>query len=218
MIRILKDELNYLIFGELYLRFDDPGAKRKAFNILESTIQCLERKGFGNVTLEMIAREAGVTRPLLKHYFEDLNELTMTAIKYIRLRFQKLVTDAMSQQKTPEGMLKSYVDSCFHWVDNTRTHANVWLSFLSLCAKKPSYRLVNTSAVEIGEDRIKKLLQNGQATGVFHFENVEDTAKSIQVFITGALITYGSDTTRSEESFKTMIRVQCLSLAGAKLS
>jgi|GEM_PF-5081548 len=89
--RLLKDEINYIIFNEIYFRFTQPKAKRKAFTILETCVRCLSRKSFEEVTLQIIATEAGVSRPLIKYYFTDLASLLETVVKYIRLKFQNYV-------------------------------------------------------------------------------------------------------------------------------
>lgn len=213
---MLKDEINYLIFGEIYFRFSDPGARRKAFAILEAAIVCLDRKGFGGVTLEMIAREAGITRPLIKHYFADLDDLCGTAVKYIRLRFQKMVVDEVSNQTTEVLKLVRYIDTCFEWIDKFRSHANVWLSFLSQCVRKPSLRKLNTTAVETGEERIVGLLRLGQKNNVFHFKSVEGTAKALQSLLTGALVTYSSEDLRDAKEYKKAILSHGLQLVGVK--
>ena len=212
---IIKDEINYLVFGEIYHRFDDPGAKRKAFTILEATIECLNKKGFGSVTLEMVAREGGVSRSAIKHYFSDLDDLSGTAIKYIRLRFQKRVVDAVSKHTTPTAMLAQYIDSCFEWVENQRAHANVWLSFLSQCVRRPTLREINTTAVVIGEERIQRLLKLGQEAGAFSFASPEAAAKAVQSLVMGAMITYASENLADPAEYKAIIKRNCLALAGA---
>src|SRR5258708_1270912 len=100
----------------------------------------------------MIAREAGVTRPLLRHYFEDAADLELTSLKYIRLVFQKLAVQAVSDKSLADQALAAYVDSCFYWVDNFESHAKVWMAFLQLCSRRKAFRDLNSAVVEVGEE------------------------------------------------------------------
>jgi AcrR family transcriptional regulator len=212
--KVLKNELDFFLFSEIYQRFQEPRAKRKALNLLESTIQCLSRKGFDGITLEMIARESAVTRPLIKHYFDDLQELKVFSIKYIRLLFQTLAVDEMKKAKNPAEMLGAYIDSCFRWVSNHRSHSLVWLAFMHRCAHNSEMRQLNTEAVDTGNERIETLLELGKSQSVFHFDLANETAKMIQVLITGALITFVSENLKDPKAFAIETRNTCLQLAG----
>src|SRR5262249_37486920 len=107
--KFLKDDLRYLVFSEIYLRFSEPKTLRRAFAILESAIDCFDKKGFGYVTLTMIARQAGVTRQSVNHYFKDLAEIRETAIKYIRLIGQNVVVNAIKEGVRSDLVLKHYI-------------------------------------------------------------------------------------------------------------
>jgi AcrR family transcriptional regulator len=212
----LRRELTFLIFTEVYQKFDDPKARRKAFSILEAAINCFARKGFDGTTQEMIAREAGVTRPLLRHYFEDPANLQEIAIKYIRLIFQKMAIDAMSSGKTADEMVLNYVNGCFEWIRNFRSHSTVWARFLSSCMSNKKFRALNTVAVAAGEERIQSLLEMGKSAGVFQFEDAAGAAKSLQVIISGALITAASEDLPDGQAFQKMIQKSVVHLLGIR--
>lgn len=214
--KLLKNEIEYLIFNEIYQRFQEPKAKRKALSLIEAAITCIAKKGFESVTLEMVAREAAVTRPLIKHYFSDLEELKLFSIKYIRLLFQKLVVTEMGKVSEPDKMISVYIESCFVWIKNHRIHAMVWLAFLHRCAQSPKMRAVNTEAVRTGDERIKGLLALGKTSGFFKFDDLERTAKMIQVLITGAMMSSVSEDFEEPKNFILQVRTQCLDILGAK--
>lgn len=214
--KMIRDDLRYLLFSELYLRFDSPKTKRKAFSILEATIDCIAKKGFDGLTMERIAREAGVTRQLVKYYFEDTRELSGFAIKYIRLLFQKLAVDAMLKDQRPDLMLANYAEVCFQWVDTFRIHALTWFCFLNLCSGNKKYRELNTASIMAGEERVRSLLEDGKKTGVFHVADTANAAKLIRILITGAMIVYASEELEDPKSFIRSISRQCLDLAGTE--
>lgn len=208
-----REELRYLIFSEIYHRLGEPKFRRKAFSILEAAITCYAKNGFDHVTLEMVAREAGVTRPLIKHYFKNADDVRDHAMKYIRLLFQKIAIDAMVAQPDPVSMLEAYVRSCFRWLDSSRTHSQVWLSFLHTCSHSRKERLLNTEAVNTGTDRITSLLREGQKQKLFTCADPVAAARALQVMMTGGLISSVSED--APKNLADLTVEQCHTIAGS---
>lgn len=211
----IRTDFKFLIFNELSSADWSPKARRVAFGHMEATIQCLARKTFDSVTLNDIAREAGVTRQALRRYFNDSEELKTLSMKYIRLLFQKLVLEAVSQETDARSMLSVYVASHFRWLESQKTHMVVWFLFMQRCFHKKKFRELNTAAVHAGTDRITSLLERGVEQGVFQCEHPEVTARTIQLVITGALVSAISENISKPAVFSNYVEQQCLALAGA---
>jgi AcrR family transcriptional regulator len=201
-VRHAKIDIQHVVFQEIYTRMDDPKGQRKAFLLLEAAISCYARRGLDGVTAEMVAREAGVTRTLLNHYFEDMNDLRLTCLKYIRVLFQKLAITAIGQRREVIDQLHNYVESCFHWCETFRPHVLVWLAFLQQCGSNKASREVNTLATSVGQDRISALIEKGVAQGSLKSENIEQTAKILQSLITGAIVVMVSENLENKSAFK----------------
>jgi AcrR family transcriptional regulator len=216
-MRVIRNDVTYEIFSEIYQRLNEPKAKRKAFAILEAAIACYALKGWERVTLEMIAREAGVSRALLLHYFKDAAELRLFAIKYIRLRFQKLAISALVGEKNPIEMIRAYVEACFTWVDKSRKHALVWLSFLHSASHNPKDRELNSAAVQTGTERIASLLVLGANQGVLREIEPAAAAKALQSLLMAGMICYASENFPDEGlEYRKCILNYCLKIAGAQ--
>lgn len=215
---IERDRLRFLIFDDLYLRFTDPKIKRKAFTILEAAITCFARKGWDETTIVMVAREAGISRSLINHYFKNVAELRVFALKYIRLRFQTLVLEKMKKGTTATDMLSLYVTGCFDWLETSRTQAVVWFSFLTRCTRSHPDRRLNTEAVDTGTERLQQLITQAAQKGELHCDNPVAAAEMIQVVITGTLVTLASENCSEEKIHRlkeTCVRT-CLAAAGAR--
>lgn len=214
--KTLRADIKYILFIELYNRLEEPKAKRRAFFILEAAISCFAKKGFESVSMEMIAREAGVTRPLVKYYFKDLQDIQITAVKYIRLLFQKYAIEALSRADDSSSALNMYVRACFDWLANFRTHAKVWLAFIHVCSYHRASSALNTSAVQVGAERITQILEVGVARGEFQCENPQTAARLIQTVITGALISFGSEQLEAPSDYQKMVEMHCLEIASGQ--
>lgn len=212
-MRFAKVDYKYLLFSEIYTRFDEPKSVRKAFALLEAAIGCYSRKGFDSVTMQMIAREAGVSRTLLSHYFESANEVRDLSIRYIRLLFQKIAIQAIEKPEAIEEKLREYVRSCFYWSNNFRAHALVWLAFLHRCSSDTKLRALNTAAGAVGADRISGLIDAGRSQGIFFAVDSHAAAREIQAVVAGGLILAISENLPDEAAFAESIVERCLTIA-----
>ncbi|MGZ3771725.1 MAG: TetR/AcrR family transcriptional regulator [Bdellovibrio sp.] len=210
--KLLKDDIKYLLFSEMYLKFSDPKKRRKAFSIIEAAVHCFAKKGFEKTTLDMVAREAGIARSLLNHYFKGIEDIRLTSIKYVRLLFQNLAVEEIKKGKSPTESIKLYVQSCFHWTENFKSHGKVWVAYLGLCISNQKHRELNSLAVQAGEERITALLNLGKSKNEFSFDSAEESAKIIQTIITGAMITLACENHNDPQGYKKLIIDQCLTV------
>ncbi len=215
--KIIKDDIRYLLFADIYTKYSEPKTRRKAFAILESAIATFDKKGFENVTLTMIARESGVTRQLLNHYFESLNELRALALKYIRVIGQRIVVNAIPTDAPADQMLKGYFEAHQFWARNYKVHLRVWLGFLNSCAKNKSDREMNIVSVAAGTNRLEELLKAGKASGIFTVPDAREAARLIQTLMLGWLVSsLTEDDGINSSQLETSVVKECLRIAGAK--
>lgn len=210
-MKIIRDDVRYLLFINIYRRFQEPKTNRKAYAILESAIVCYAKKGWAKTTLEMIARESGVSRTLILHYFKDSKDLRDVTIQYVRLLLQKYVVDAISQKKNPAEMLETYIRTCFLWTEHMRSHALLWFSFLFACCNSPKDRKLNTEAVTVGCERLASIIAMGMSNGVFKVVDPLQTAQALQAFIAGGMISYASQdfSNDSRKAYLEMMTEHC---------
>jgi len=209
-------EFRELAFKEIYQRYSEPKTQRRAFSFLEAAIQCFDKKGFENVTITMIAREAGVTRQLLSHYFKDLAEIREFTIKYVRVIGQQLMLQQLEKKSQPDQILQTYLYSHWLWVSHFKNHVRVWLNFLSYCSKRESDRTINTRAMSAGHDRIKQILHQGRIEGYFRHQNDAMTATVIQTLITGWLTNIITKDIENPQELSETIIQHVLNMVGSK--
>lgn len=214
--KILRDDLRYIIFTEVFQRFNEPKKNRRAFSILEVAIDCFDRKGFANVTFVMVAREAGMTRQALGRYFKNIDDLREVSLKYIRILGQKMALDLIGNKKDPVELFSGYVSVHFTWAKVYRSHARVWLSFLSSCAQKKSDRRLNTLAVIAGHERIVQLIEKGKRSGVFQCADSLMAAKAVQTLLTGWTMSLITEDLADEAKTTQVIIQNCLRTVGYK--
>lgn len=209
-IKLIKNDLKYILFSEIYQRYSEPKTRRKAFAVMETAVHCFDRKGFENVTFLMVAREAGLTGPSLRYYFTDLDELRLIAIQYVYLTAQKIVLTHMEKGKSPKDLLRLYLEGHYLWIYNAKTHFRVWLSFVSSASRNKKDRELNTKATLIGTKRIIEFLEAGKKSGILKHDDSLIGARFLQTFILGWLSACASQNIEDVKGFSESMISECL--------
>jgi AcrR family transcriptional regulator len=69
--------------------------------LLESAARGLSRDGYGNLTLERVASEAGYTRGALYHQFKDKEDLALAVIDWVDETWRQEVGPLIEQESDP---------------------------------------------------------------------------------------------------------------------
>jgi len=73
--------------------------------LLESAARGLSRYGYGNLTLERVAGDAGYTRGALYHQFEDKEDLALAVIDWVDETWRQEVGQPVEQEADPLAAL-----------------------------------------------------------------------------------------------------------------
>jgi AcrR family transcriptional regulator len=73
--------------------------------LLESAARGLSRRGYGNLVLEDVAREAGYTRGALYHQFKDKEDLALAVVRWADETWRKEVGEPAKLQDDPVDAL-----------------------------------------------------------------------------------------------------------------
>jgi AcrR family transcriptional regulator len=73
--------------------------------LLESAARNLSRYGYGNLVLELVARDAGYTRGALYHQFKDKEDLALAVLKWVDEDWRREVGPLVEQQSDPVAAL-----------------------------------------------------------------------------------------------------------------
>ncbi len=163
-------------------------AQERQLKIIEAAVEDFASVGIEKSTYESIARRSKVSRPLVHHYFPDKEVLIERAITYVRANFQSIAVKAIQGEEKSEHQLNAYIVSTFDWLKKYPAHVKVWLLFYYYCGIDAKYRKLNSDLVDMGHRRIKAILEIGHTQKRFIVKNATETAKLIQLLITGGLL------------------------------
>lgn len=191
----IVDDFRFLIFSEIYNKFNSRSQKRTSFNILESAIECFSKSGFQHTTLAMISKKAGVSKATILNHFSSLSEIQLTSFKYIRLLYQSHVLKEIESEKSAEVIFYKYFHSALKWPNYFPKHSTVWISFLHHSRLNSDSKNLNSEAVAIGFRRLKEIILMGIKSNEFTCEEktIESIARSIHHCLTGLILAQATE-------------------------
>jgi AcrR family transcriptional regulator len=130
----------------------EPDARRQ--QILGCAVRLFGEHPFEEVSSGDIAREAGVARGLVNHYFGTKKELYLEVVRVLATIPDVALT------AIPEGDLQTRVDAAVTWfLDAVSRHAKPWLSAIadSGASRNPDVAAVIAEADEVTVDQILRV-------------------------------------------------------------
>lgn len=116
--------------------------------LLESGASLFADHAYEEITMQQIARAAGVSKPLLYHYFPSKIDLFKAAVAEHALELQRLIESASGE--TPIEQLSQTLDAYLAWIeDNART----WSKLIQSARTLPEARVI------VGDFRARTLSQ-----------------------------------------------------------
>jgi AcrR family transcriptional regulator len=76
--------------------------------LLESAARGLSRYGYGNLVLEQVARDAGLTRGALYHLFDGKDDLALASVDWVAATWDREVGEAVKEAPDPAAALLTW--------------------------------------------------------------------------------------------------------------
>ncbi|MEK6704550.1 MAG: TetR/AcrR family transcriptional regulator [Bdellovibrionota bacterium] len=139
--------------------------------IIRRAIECFAKKGYEASTFDYIAKQGGISRPLITHYFPKKEVLLLACVKNVSESAARLVEERMIKcQPHPWELLKCYIAANFEWAEKEPFQLRFWVIFCFYCAWITEYRRINQQLKYNARERILRLLLSGQSLKLFKFQ------------------------------------------------
>jgi AcrR family transcriptional regulator len=95
-------------------------AEDRRDQIVETATEVFVRQGYQGASLEDVAARAGITRPLIYHYFRDKDELYLEILTRARAALDAAIVDHVPADAPPEAQLRGGIEGYFRFVRDNR--------------------------------------------------------------------------------------------------
>lgn len=92
-----------------------PAAQRRA-QLLQVALETFSADGYANTTMDLVARRAGVTKPVVYQHFASKHSLFLELLRDVGNRLESMVAGATAPTGTPREMVESGISAYFRFV------------------------------------------------------------------------------------------------------
>ncbi|HJR89494.1 MAG TPA: TetR/AcrR family transcriptional regulator [Aeromicrobium sp.] len=125
-------------------------ADERREQLLDAALHVLVREGYGNVTIEAIAREAGVTRPVVYSAFDGLDPLLKALLDRSEQRGLERLLAILAAAGDPSDVDQWVLRAADAFFDEVHAEPDIWRPILGLLQGAPaivSQRIADTREV-----------------------------------------------------------------------
>ncbi len=161
--------------------------------IIEATIRKISDVGFSNVTMEDIAREAGLSKGGIAHYFSSKESLFKEAFRAFFERIFQRGRETMDRFDDPLDKLLSFV-----WLydrDDPDLYTGYPLHFdcMALAAHDREYGGIFHEWVNNWIALLSEALRQGVSSGKYIIDDIEEVARTISAIYHGIAVRWFLD-------------------------
>lgn len=153
--------------------------------ILDAALHCFTQKGYYKATMDLIAQEAGISKPGLYLHFASKDDLFVHLFSYMGDKYFQQILTHLGKTDSPEKQLELFGEkTCQIWQENEPFYRFA-LEFVSISAREPAIRRIMTSYYQSAIDKFKSIIGNGKRKGQFKEVNTDMAAHSFYFIIMG---------------------------------
>jgi AcrR family transcriptional regulator len=161
--------------------------------IIDATLKKISEVGFYNVTMDDVAREAGLSKGGIAHYFPSKESLFKEAFRVFNERIFQRGKEVMDQKNNPLDKLLS-----FTWLynrDDPDYDIGYPLHFdcMALAARDGEYREIFHEWVNNWIALLSEALEEGVSSGEYAITDIEGTARTISAVYHGIALRWFLD-------------------------
>lgn len=205
-------QLHKLVYDQVF-GLSPSKSQQTMVAIAEAAIYNFAHLGIEKTTFDNVAKKCGLSRTIVVRYFPDKDALFVFVAKYVRATYQEYVIQRFAKASSAEEQLECYIEAAMTWVHDLPNHGATWLLFFYYCGIRPKSRKLNTELVEMGMNRIASILELGEREKSFKIENLKKTARSIQLYLSGAIMALLTETKDFNPNIVKETQRFCLKLA-----
>lgn len=156
--------------------------------LIKATYLEVAEKGYSAVTLQDIAKRAGVSKGSTLYYFATKEDLFLGALEWMVEQNHRRMEAAVMQAPDPITKVKAAIGSIFANAQESRQFFLAYSDFVSLGTRNKRFHDLNAKfyAGCCGHDR--EIIEEGIKAGVFRTLDVDDASSMVRALVDGLML------------------------------
>ncbi|HEY8774504.1 MAG TPA: TetR/AcrR family transcriptional regulator [Gaiellaceae bacterium] len=163
-----------------------PASERRAA-VVDTACQVFARYSYRGATTAEIAREAGITEPILYRHFDSKQALYFACIDEAWAHVRRASEDAMEAEDDPRAWMAALARAFFEFGEQRSPVASLWLQALTESGDEPEVRRFLRRHLREVHDFVEGVLRRCQEAGAVPAER--DARAEAWIFVAVGLLT-----------------------------
>lgn len=131
----------------------------KRAQVIEATIESINKDGIENLTFDSIARAMGKRPSHVKYHFPSKEKAVDAALRYSIAKMQDYIIRAIEKETNPKQALDTYLTSSLGYLEKNPKAWPIITLFLYYCSRDKEIREINKQFRETAAKRISAMLE-----------------------------------------------------------
>lgn len=156
--------------------------------LIKATYLEVAEKGYSAVTLQDIAKRAGVSKGSTLYYFATKEDLFLGALEWLVEQVHTRIHTAVGQVADPVEKVKAVISTIFANAQESRQFFLAYSDFVSIGTRNKRFHDQNAKFYHgcCGHDR--EIIEAGMKAGVFRQIDIDDASTMLRALIDGLML------------------------------
>jgi TetR/AcrR family fatty acid metabolism transcriptional regulator len=165
--------------------------RRKA--LLKAAFREVAEKGFSEVTLDDIAKRAGVSKGVTLYYFESKEDLFRELFGWLIDSIHGRMREAVAAEADPVAKVRALVALIFPSASKNRAFFRAFVDFCGLAARRESFREVNERFYAGCREIDGGIVAEGMRRGAFRVRDAQEAGSTMRAIFDGLMMQWLSE-------------------------
>jgi AcrR family transcriptional regulator len=156
--------------------------------LLKAAFREVAEKGFSEVTLDHIARRAGVSKGVTLYYFDSKEDLFRDLFGWLIDSIHGRMREAVSAESDPVAKVRALVALIFPSPSKNRAFFRAFVDFCGLAARREAFREVNERFYAGCREIDGGIVEEGMRRGVFTVRDPQEAGSTMRAIFDGLMM------------------------------
>jgi AcrR family transcriptional regulator len=156
--------------------------------LIKATYLEVAEKGYSAVTLQDIARRAGVSKGSTLYYFATKEDLFVGALEWMIKRHHERIGKAITEVEDPVAKLKALIGLIFANAQESRQFLLAYSDFISLGTRNKRFHDLNAQFYHGCCGHNREVIEAGIKTGAFRQVDIDEASSMIRALVDGLML------------------------------
>jgi AcrR family transcriptional regulator len=161
--------------------------------LIKATYYEVAEKGYSAVTLQDIAKRAGVSKGSTLYYFATKEDLFLGALEWMVERVHARIGEAVAAvegpvEKMPVEKMKAVIGTIFANAQESRQFFLAYTDFISIGTRNKRFHDLNAKFYNGCCSHDREIIESGILAGTFRQVDIEDASTMVRALVDGLML------------------------------